>query len=724
MSIIMQKFIQFMKSRKGLLVLIAFAFGGLFIAFTNSKSGEDGNNSLEQKKKLLSAIGILLEKQHYSPQNINDAFSKQVFNKYIDELDGEKNIFIQADIDAVKKYETAIDDEIHGGDVQFAPALSKLYDTRINEVIALYKESLSAPFDFSVDEQYEADADKLKHPANEAERKDRWRKKMKYLTLERYADLVEQREKLANKDSAKSDAALEKEARERVLKIMNRTFERIKTTFTEERRFSSFINTIANLMDPHTDYFPPVEKRAFDEQMSGRFYGIGAQLQEQDGVIKIASLVAGYPAWSSGEIEANDVIVKVAQGPKAEAVDITGYDVTEAVKLIRGNKGTEVTLTMKKQSGSIKIVTLMRQEIVQDESYVRSAIINEGNKKIGYIYLPDFYADFERADGARCSEDVAKEIIKLKAEQIDGIVMDLRNNGGGSLYEVVQMVGLFIKSGPVVQVRDKEGKSSVLSDNDPSVLYDGPLTVMVNGFSASASEIFAAAIQDYKRGIIIGSNSSTYGKGTVQRNVPLGKPIDLSSGRTEYGAVKLTFQKFYRINGGSTQLKGVTPDIYMPDSYEFLKFREKDNASALPWDEIKKADYQSFSSDDYLTTTIKATNDYLSNNSAFSIIKSNAMWLSENNSKPINLSLAKYQQQQKLIKSTVTQTNALSKLENEMNVTVTTIDKSKYFSNADKAKGERYQAWLKIVKSDMYIKASAKVVLDLMNTSALSSAKK
>ncbi len=713
-----------MKSRKGLLVLIAFAFGGLFIAFTNSRGGEDGNNSLEQKKKLLSAIGILLEKQHYSPQNINDAFSKLVFNKFIDELDGEKNIFIQADIDAVKKYETTIDDEIHGADVQFAPALSKVYDLRINEVIALYKGVLTTPFDFTVNEQYEADSDKLKHPANEAERKDRWRKKMKYLTLERYADLVEQREKLANKDSAKSDAALEKEARERVLKIMNRTFERIKTTFTEERRFSSFINTIANLMDPHTDYFPPVEKRAFDEQMSGRFYGIGAQLQEQDGVIKIASLVAGYPAWSSGEIEANDVIVKVAQGPKAEAVDITGYDVTEAVKLIRGNKGTEVTLTMKKQSGSIKIVTLMRQEIVQDESYVRSAIINEGNKKIGYIYLPDFYADFERADGARCSEDVAKEIIKLKAEQIDGIVMDLRNNGGGSLYEVVQMVGLFIKSGPVVQVRDKEGKSSVLSDNDPSVLYDGPLTVMVNGFSASASEIFAAAIQDYKRGIIIGSNSSTYGKGTVQRNVPLGKPIDLASGRTEYGAVKLTFQKFYRINGGSTQLKGVTPDVYMPDSYEFLKFREKDNVSALPWDEIKKADYQNFSTDDYLNNTIRNTNSSLSTNTAFSIIKSNAMWLSENNSKPINLSLVKYQEQQRLVKSTVNQINQVSKLENEMNVTVTIADKGKYFSNADKAKGERYQAWLKIVKSDMYIKASAKVVTDLISASASSSAKK
>lgn len=442
----MQNFIQFMKSKNGILVLIAFAFGVLFIAFTNTSLTGKDDTTLEQRKKLLAAIGLLLEKQHYSPKAINDQFSKQVFSKFLEELDGEKNFFLQSDIEELKKYETTIDNEIHGGDIAFSPAVGIIYDKRLAEITSLYKEILATPFNFSVDEVYQSNSEKISYCKSVEERRDRWYKKLKYLTLERYSDLIDQREKITNKDSIKTDANIEIEARERVLKIMNRTFEKIKIAATDEKRFSSFVNVITNLMDPHSDYFPPVEKRAFDEQMSGRFYGIGAQLQETEGVIKIANLVAGYPAWRSGEIEANDIIVKVAQSKTGEAIDITGYEITEAVKLIRGNKGTEVTLTIKKQNGTTKIVTLMRDEIVQDEFYVRSAVINENNKKIGYIYLPDFYADFERVDGARCSEDVAAEIKKLKAENIDGIVMDLRSNGGGSLYEVVQMVGLFIKT--------------------------------------------------------------------------------------------------------------------------------------------------------------------------------------------------------------------------------------------------------------------------------------
>ncbi|MEI2709790.1 MAG: carboxy terminal-processing peptidase [Chitinophagaceae bacterium] len=719
----MQNFIQFMKSKNGILVLIAFAFGVLFIAFTNTSLTGKDDTTLEQRKKLLAAIGLLLEKQHYSPKAINDQFSKQVFSKFLEELDGEKNFFLQSDIEELKKYETTIDNEIHGGDIAFSPAVGIIYDKRLAEITSLYKEILATPFNFSVDEVYQSNSEKISYCKSVEERRDRWYKKLKYLTLERYSDLIDQREKITNKDSIKTDANIEIEARERVLKIMNRTFEKIKIAATDEKRFSSFVNVITNLMDPHSDYFPPVEKRAFDEQMSGRFYGIGAQLQETEGVIKIANLVAGYPAWRSGEIEANDIIVKVAQSKTGEAIDITGYEITEAVKLIRGNKGTEVTLTIKKQNGTTKIVTLMRDEIVQDESYVRSAVINENNKKIGYIYLPDFYADFERVDGARCSEDVAAEIKKLKAENIDGIVMDLRSNGGGSLYEVVQMVGLFIKTGPIVQVRDKEGKISVLSDNNPSVLYDGPLAVMVNGFSASASEIFAAAIQDYKRGIIVGTTTSTYGKGTVQRNVPLGNILDYNSGRTEFGAVKLTFQKFYRINGGSTQLKGVEPDILLPDSYEYLKFREKDNTLSLPWDEIKKADYQVSATESLLNTTIANAKANIVNNQTVSIINSNALWLSKNSEQPISLNIVNFKEQQKLVKATVAQINSLVKLKEEMKVTVTKADNDKFYANPDKAKGERYQAWLKSIKSDFYIGTTTQIIGN-MSKSMLSTANK
>jgi carboxyl-terminal processing protease len=359
---------------------------------------------------------------------------------------------------------------------------------------------------------------------------------------------------------------------------------------------------------------------------------------------------------------------------------------------------------------------LKRDQIVQDESNARSAVVMENNHKIGYIYLPDFYADFDNPQGSRSSEDVAKEIVKLKAEKVEGIVLDLRNNGGGSLYEVVQMVGFFINQGPVVQVRDKDGKSSVLSDNNGSVLYDGPLAVMVNELSASASEIFAAAIQDYKRGIIVGS-TSTYGKGTVQRNVPFGNPIDYRTGRTEFGAVKLTFQKFYRINGGSTQLKGVTPDVVLPDTYEYLKIREKDNPVALGWDEINKVSYQ-FADDKFgYENTIKLANNKIASNNSLSLIKSNAQWLANNNEKPISLNVDTYKAQQKMISTTVAQNSTITKLKDEMNISVTSSDYSKYFVNPDKQKGERYQSWLKFLKTDLYIQTTTNIVCDMITNS-------
>ncbi len=699
-----------MKSRKGLLVIAAVFFGGLFFAFRNS-SNNDGSTP-EQRKKLLTAIGSLLEEQHYSPKNINDAFSKQVFKKFLEDMDGEKNIFIQSDINDLKKYETSIDDEIHGAEIKFEPAASVIYDKRIAEIMSFYKVILAKPFDFTVDEDIITNTEKLDYPANEQERNERWRKKLKYLTLERYVELLDQRDKLAKDSAKKSDAELEKDARMKVGKVMDKTFGRIKATFNDDERFDMFINTITNLMDPHTDYFPPVKKREFDEDMTRSFFGIGAQLTEQDGIIKIASLVTGGPAWKSGEFVVGDIIAKVAQG-KEEPVDITGYEVQDAVKLIRGDKGTEVRLTLKKQDGTFKVISIIRDEIVQDEAFARSAVVQDGNKKIGYIYLPDFYADFEKPNGPRCSEDVAKEVIKLKNAHVDGIVIDLRNNGGGYLNEVVQMVGLFVPEGPVVQVRDKTGRAFPLNDNNKAVLYDGPLAVMVNEFSASASEIFAAAIQDYKRGIIIGS-TSTYGKGTVQRNVAFGKPIDSYSGRTEFGAVKLTFQKFYRISGGSTQLKGVTPDVILPDNYEYLKIREKDNSAALPWDEIAKSSYQTTVDDFDYSGVIRHAQEDVAKDPIFSILKNNAEWLSKNNETAISLNLVKYKEQQKMLRTTVNQNIGLTKLKQEMNISVLDADKDKFYNNSDKAKGERYQAWLKSIKSDLYIEESVNVVSELV----------
>jgi carboxyl-terminal processing protease len=501
---------------------------------------------------------------------------------------------------------------------------------------------------------------------------------------------------------------------------MDRTFERYRFKFSEDDKFNMFVRTITSAMDPHTEFFPPVDKRYFDEQMSGRFYGIGASLIYDEGNIKINTLLAGSPAWKSGEVQVGDVVMKVAQG-KEDPVELTGFIVEDAVKLIRGKKGTEVKLTLKKQDGSLKIISLIRDEIVQDETFARSAIINNGISRLGYIYLPEFYADFDRPNGNRSYVDVAKEIQKLKADSVDGIVMDLRNNGGGSLYDVVQMVGLFIEKGPVVQVKDRDGKPSILEDKDRSVLYDGPLAVMVNEFSASASEIFAAAIQDYGRGVIIGS-TSTYGKGTVQRNIGLDPESGFLSSNSELGTVKLTLQKFYRVNGGSTQLKGVYSDIVLPDNYEYLKFREKDEPDALPWDEINKATIKHWSSGYEISSLQKLSNDRLENSPAFKLIKENTEWLAKQNDKVYSLNLEKFQKEQKAIRATIRQTETLKKLEGEMDIASLPQDKDRF--SYDKGKQDRFDQWIKNLRKDIYIDQASKITADMITQRNMAMGKK
>ncbi|HLO81479.1 MAG TPA: carboxy terminal-processing peptidase, partial [Chitinophagaceae bacterium] len=532
------------------------------------------------------------------------------------------------------------------------------------------------------------DGDKLDWPVNEAARKDNWRKKLKYLALERYADLLDAREQ--NKTTqgfvVKTDAELEKDARDKVNTIMVRNFERLKNKFNEEERFNMLVNTITTTMDPHTSFFPPIEKRYFDEQMSGRFFGIGASLRAEDGNIKINTLVTGSPAWKSQQVTVGDVVMKVGQGAE-EPVDLTGFEVEDAVKLIRGKKGTEVRLYLKKADGSVKTISLIRDEIVTEETFARSLVINEGDKKIGYIFLPEFYADWERPNGARSAMDVAREIIKLKEQGIDGIIMDLRNNGGGSLYDVVQMVGFFIEDGPIVQVKDRDGNPNVLRDRDKTVLYDGPLAVMVNEFSASASEIFAAAIQDYKRGIIIGS-TSTYGKGTVQRNIGLDGnnvgPFTASSASTDLGTVKLTLQKFYRINGGSTQLKGVTPDIVIPDQFEYLKYREKDNPDALPWDEIQKATYNTSKTWYDKASVLQTSEQRINTSPSFNTIKETVAKLEKMNDKVYSLNLVKYKAEQKEIRTAIKKIDEINKTADSLGLTLLPGDEKRLSEDNDK----------------------------------------
>ena len=695
-------------------IVVMFALTGSFLAFRSIGNINHNGNPPGKYEEILKMVGEMMAQAHYSPQDINDAFSKKVFKKFMDDLDPEKNMYLRSDIESLQnKYDAKIDDEIKGSNVEFFLAAGKNFNQRMEEVAVIYKNILDKPFNFNVDEEVILDGDKLSYPATDAERRERWRKKLKFMTLERYVELLDIREKNKGKENfvVKTDAELEKEAREKVKRLMDRTFERFRFKFTDDDKFNVFVNAITTTMDPHSEFFPPVDKRYFDEEMSGRFYGIGASLQYDDGNIKVSSILAGSPASKSNELTPGDVIQKVAQG-KEEPVDLTGFVVTDAVKLIRGKKGTEVRLTVKKIDGTVKVVTLQRDEIVQDETFARSAIVQSGNARIGYIFLPEFYADFEHANGNRSYIDVAKEVTKLKEEKVDGIVIDLRNNGGGSLYDVVQMAGLFIDEGPVVQVKDRENKPTVLKDKDRSVLYTGPLAVMVNEFSASASEIFAAAIQDYGRGVVIGS-TSTYGKGTVQRNIGLDRETGFSMSNSDLGTVKLTLQKFYRINGGSTQLKGVYSDIVLPDQLQYLKVTEKDDVDALPWDEINKSPYSAWNAGYDLKTIQQLSNTRLEKDQRFKLIKENTDWLAKQNDKTYSLQLDKYRKDQKMIRSTFAQIDSLTKLNEELNVRALAGEENRWAE--DKNKQERFNLWLKSLRKDIYLDQTVKVVNDIIN---------
>jgi len=701
-----------MFSKKSLFILFVLVIGGgIFYAVQSSSARKIPTTRYE---RILVLVGEMLEEGHFSPKKIDDKYSKEVFDKFIKALDPDKVYFLASDIEQFKKFETKIDDEIHGAKLESFYLINEIYKKRVEETSVLYKEFLQKPFDFNVEETYVDDYDKISFPKNDAARKEAWRKKIKYEVLSRFVDATEVQEKNKGREQVvtKSKEELEKEARERTLKAYDKMYDRFRNRFKDDDRFSILVNTIAENMDPHTTYFAPVEKRSFDENMSGEFFGIGASLTEdENNNIKIATIVTGGPAQKSNEIQIGDIVLKVAQGADAPQ-ELVGFEVPDAVRLIRGKKGTEVRLTIKKADGTIKVVSMIREKINLDETYAKSAIITDaGNNRIGYIYLPEFYANFQDPSGARCAADVAKEIMKLKAENISGIILDLRNNGGGSLMDVVQMVGLFIPDGPVVQVKSRDESPTVLRDRDNNVLWEGPLVVMVNEFSASASEIFAAAIQDYKRGLVVGS-TTTYGKGTVQRNIDLERTSWTSNNPSDLGVVKLSLQKFYRINGGSTQLKGVASDIVLPDQYEYLKLREKDEPTALPWDEIPSAQYKTWSNDYSFADIVKRSNERIQQNKSFISIKDYSNWLEKYNDKVYSLKLDKFRKEKQELSNTVRAIDTLTKLPNALNFVNLNVDMA--VISQDTLKKERNEMFLRFRRNDLNLGETVNIMNDMI----------
>lgn len=705
-------------SKRFIPVLLLLILGGLFVTYGVMGNDKQKDDPKARYQKILYNVGIVLEQGHYSPKKIDDKFSQEVLKKFVESLDPDKYLFLQSDIDAFKKYDNRIDDEIHGQPLESFYTISNAYTKRLDEVAALYKDILKKPFDFSKDEYLQTDGDKRKYPKSPDERMEYARKRMKYMILGRFVDLQEERERNKKDSAYKPDSILQKNAVAMASRQMDRYFQTLKNHNSTDEMFSTFVNAITSSMDPHTTYMAPVDKRSFDESLSGTFYGIGAQLKEDDGKIKVASLITGMPAWKSGQIVQEDEILKVGQGDQIP-VDVTGFALPDAVKLIRGEqRGSEVRLTLKKADGTVKVVSLLRDKISLDETYARSAIIN-GTHKVGYIYLPEFYADFSDPSARRSATDVAKEVEKLKAQNVDGIVIDLRGNGGGSLTDVVDMVGLFVKDGPVVQVKGRNEKASILTDRTKEVLYSGPLAVMVDELSASASEIFAAAIQDYHRGIVIGS-TSTYGKGTVQRSVsldPQSENLMFNRAPEGLGDIKLTFRKFYRINGGTTQLRGVVPDIIIPDRLENAKFREKDNPDALGWDEIPKASYTLWNPGYSFTSVVSRANEDIKVSPNFKGIQEAITQLDKFRNDEVPLNITKYKVLQKEIRNASKQLEEFTKLKTPLSVSA--IPSDSLMAAKDTEKVKRQDQFLKSIGGDIYIDESVRVIDQIIGEAIL-----
>lgn len=732
----MDTIINFMKRNYKILIAVLLLSVTLVAFKINSSASADP----EKDKMLLELLTFVIEKGHYNPANIDDTFSKGIYKDYIEALDPSKRFFLQSDIEEFSKYETLLDDQLLNKDLTFFNLTYNRLLKRMGEGKEYYKNILSTPFDYSIDETFNTNYEKAPYAKNAQELKERWRKQIKLSTLSSLTDrlkLQENKEKgIVEKDVKKPDEEikpgdvvgglehsqndkalddkpktleeLEKITRESSLKSLNEYFGFMEE-LTRDEWFSMYINAITARFDPHTNYFPPEQKESFDVSISGKFEGIGARLQKKNDLTEITELISGGPAWRGKQLEAGDVIMKVAQGNK-EPVDIVGMRLNDVVKKIKGAKGSEVRLTVKKVDGSIKTISIIRDIVEIEETYVKSSVVERNGLKYGVIYLPKFYIEFENKDGRDAGKDVAKEVQSLKNAGVNGIVFDVRDDGGGSLSTVVDIAGLFIEQGPIVQIKSAGRQKEVLFDKDKKIEWDGPLVIMVNSFSASASEILAAAIQDYKRGIIIGSKQ-TYGKGTVQNVIDLNQFVR-SSDKGDLGALKTTTQKFYRINGGSTQLEGVVSDVVMPDRYAYLKMGERDVDNAMPWDKIDAAQYTIWANNAKFNKAIADSKNRIAQNQQFKLIEENAKWINQR-SKEYNYSLKldDFRKNQKAIEETNKKYKSI--VDYNYHLKFSSLPAEAEAMKTDASLKEKRERWHESLTKDIYVEEALNILDDL-----------
>lgn len=697
--------------------LFAFGVVGLLYVFTlNKKSMPESDGSREAV--VLHTVLQVLEQTHYRPQSLDDAFSKEVYKSYVQDLDGSKRFFTQADIDQLKPFENKLDDDVKSRNLEFHYLSVNLMKAAVLKCESYYKAAIAKVYDPTNNTLVELDPEKLEYSKTDAALKNYWDHLIQYEMESRIAAALDKEDKIKETKDKKSQSDIYQDAQEKTKEAYDDYFLRLKK-LDQKVWFESYLNAITGYFDPHSNYLSPKDKQDFNMQMSGKYEGIGARLTQDKEYVKVTSVIPGGPAAKNKELEVDDLIIRVTQDG-GDPVEVIGMLVEEVITYIRGKKGTGVTITVKKKDGNLKDIHLVRDEVILEEGYAKSSFIEipGSTDKLGYIYLPNFYSDFEDNNGKSCARDIALEVSKLHRGGAKGIILDLRYNGGGSLTEVVDMAGQFIESGPIVQVKSKGSQPYVMNDKDHSVNYDGPLLIMTNAYSASASEILAAALQDYKRAVIVGS-PSTFGKGTVQRLFPLDRVV---TGMNEYkplGDIKVTVQKYYRINGGSTQLRGVIPDIVLPDNFKYLDIGEKEYDHPMEWTEIAKLNYsQNVNTVDNLDLLRAKSKSRTDTSTIFKLWDENAMRIKKQEDKTsVSLHLDTYRKSEQVRDL---ESDRFTALNNRMTQLVPTA--SSDFNTQDKTATDaatlkqRQEEWFRTIRKDVHLEESAKILQDMIRT--------
>lgn len=665
----------------------------------------------EKDKVLISVLNYMLTRGHYVEKELNDEFSEIVFNNFIGGLDPSKRYFTKKDLKEFSKYKFQIDNQLKESDIAFYSLVYGRFLDKIKNAKNYYAVILNKSFNYKKDEIIDLDYKKQAYASSEKELLNFWRKQLKLQTIDRIQEQENLDEEKFKKDKLykkRSFSILEKKARAEVMTSMENLYIRIDEL--EHRDwFSTFLNSIVGAFGPHTTYMAPNIKESFDQDMSGKLEGIGARLQKKGIYTHIVELVSGGPAWKQGELEDGDIILKVAQ-ENEEPLDIVGMRLDDAIKFIKGPKDTKVLLTVKKKiDGTTKVITITRDIVQLDETFVKSSVVEKDGKKYGVINLPKFYINFDDRNFRDSAKDMEKEIERLKEENVEGLLIDLRNNGGGSLDTAIKIAGLFVDKGPVVQIKYRNEAPIVKEDVNKKIQWTGSLVLLVNELSASASEIFAAAMQDYNRAVILGGNQ-TYGKGTVQNILPVNKFYPNYD--QDLGYLKMTIQKFYRINGGSTQVEGVYSDIAMPTRFSYMKYGERDLEGALPWDKVPQASYTQVNSYSNFSDVVSTSIERINNDPKFQLVDEYAKWLKkEQDDSLYSLNYKQYQKDVKEREEFVKKFKSVFKYQSGLAFDSPLYETSLFKENIDLK--EKRNTWHKNLAKDMYISEALNVLSEL-----------